>query len=77
MGTLHETKNLEIKDSIYHIEYKKRKEYIWRRRENLNGTELRIGYIDSGRHLRTVENKNQEIAEDELADGKLVSILRF
>ena len=75
LGTLHETKHLDTKNAIYHIEYMKQKEYIWSRRKNLNGAKLRIGYIDSGYHLYTVDNKNQAITKDELVDGKLVSVI--
>ena len=74
MGTLHETKHFEMKKSIYQIEYMKQKSYIWSRRKNLNGAKLKIGYINSGYHLNTVDNENQVITKDELLDGKLVSV---
>ena len=40
----------------------------------MNGAKLKIGYINSGYHLKTVDNENQVITKDELVDGKLVSV---
>ena len=72
MGTLYKTESLGRKNSIYHVQYIQPKEYIWSRRKDLKGTELRIGYIPSATHLK-VENISDVVREDELVDGKMVS----
>lgn len=60
-------------DSPNRIDYTIPKEFIWKRRRNLNGAELRIGYVHSPPYLRLVNAETEILTGNELTYGNTVN----
>ena len=73
LGMFYENTDQRKNNSENRIDYTIPREYIWARRGNLNGAELKIGYVRHSSYLRVVNAENEVLTGDELISGSTVN----